>query len=72
MAQREDLGIDDAWKNVPLMRDVETVLRTFSRSAVKRCVATLCKSDVAHSGPRCALGACVYAQTHDKLEGTLL
>ncbi|KAM3593003.1 uncharacterized protein V6R79_003550 [Siganus canaliculatus] len=40
VAHREDLGIDDAWKNVPLMRDVETLLRTvystFSRSAVKR------------------------------------
>ena len=40
VAHREDLGIDDAWKNVPLMRDVETLLRTvystFSRSTVKR------------------------------------
>ena len=40
VAHREDLGIDDAWKGVPLMRDVETLLRTvystFSRSTVKR------------------------------------
>ena len=40
MAHREDLGIDDLWKDVPLMRDVETLLRTvystFSRSTVKR------------------------------------
>lgn len=40
VAHREDLGIDDAWKNVPMMRDVETLLRTvystFSRSTVKR------------------------------------
>lgn len=36
----EDLGIDDAWKDVPLFRDVETLLRTvystFSLSTVKR------------------------------------
>ena len=41
VAHREDLGIDDAWKDVPLMRDVETLLRTiysiFSRSSVKKC-----------------------------------
>ena len=40
VAHREDLGIDDAWKDVPLFRDVETLLRTvystFSRSTVKR------------------------------------
>lgn len=36
------------------------------------CVATACTSDVAHSGPQCAQGACVYAQTHEKLEGTLI
>lgn len=40
MAHREDLGIDDAWKDVPFMRDVETLLRTvystFSLSTVKR------------------------------------
>ena len=40
VAHRENLGIDDAWKDVPLMRDVETLLRTvystFSRSTVKR------------------------------------
>lgn len=36
------------------------------------CVATACTSDVAHSGPQCAQGACVYAQTDEKLEGTLI
>ncbi|XP_078787812.1 zinc finger protein 862-like [Oryzias latipes] len=40
VAHREDLSIDDAWKDLPLMRDVETFLRTvystFSRSTVKR------------------------------------
>lgn len=40
VAHREDLGIDDAWKDVPLMRYVKTLLRTvystFSRSTVKR------------------------------------
>lgn len=28
VAYREDFSIDDAWKAVPLMRDVETLLRT--------------------------------------------
>uniref|UniRef100_A0A8C5P6F9 Uncharacterized protein n=1 Tax=Leptobrachium leishanense TaxID=445787 RepID=A0A8C5P6F9_9ANUR len=40
VAHREDLGIDDAWKNVSLMKDIETLLRTvytlFSKSTVKR------------------------------------
>ena len=40
MAHREDLGIDDAWKDVPLMKEVETLLRSvysmFSLSAVKK------------------------------------
>lgn len=40
VAHREYLGIDCAWKDVPLMRDVETLHRTvystFSRSTVKR------------------------------------
>ncbi|KAL1270815.1 hypothetical protein QQF64_029831 [Cirrhinus molitorella] len=40
VAHREGLGIDDAWKDVTLMRDVETLLRmvysTFFRSTVKR------------------------------------
>src|SRR6218665_4139820 len=40
VAHREDLGIDDAWKHVSLMKDVETLLRTvytvFSRSSVKK------------------------------------
>ncbi|XP_061149357.1 nuclear apoptosis-inducing factor 1 isoform X2 [Syngnathus typhle] len=31
-----------------------------------------CISDVAHSSPQFAQGACVYAQIHEKLEGTLL
>ncbi len=29
-------------------------------------------SDVAHRGPRNAQRVCVYAQTHEKLGGTLL
>ena len=40
VALREDLGIDDAWKKVSLMKNVETLLRTvctvFSRSSVKK------------------------------------
>ncbi len=40
VAQREDLGIEDAWKGVSLMTEVETLLRTvyslFSRSSVKK------------------------------------
>lgn len=28
VAHREDLGIDDAWKHVSLMKDIETLLRT--------------------------------------------
>jgi len=40
VAHREDLGIDDAWKNVMLMKDIEVLLRTvdanFSRSSVKK------------------------------------
>ncbi len=40
VAHREDLGIDDAWKGVWLMKEVETLLRTvyslFSRSSVKK------------------------------------
>lgn len=38
VAHREDLGIDNAWKNVTLTRDMEalfTTVYTFSRSAVK-------------------------------------
>lgn len=39
VAHREDLGIDDAWSGLVLMRDVETLLRTtytmFSRSGTK-------------------------------------
>lgn len=31
-----------------------------------------CISDVAHSSPQFAQGACVYAQIHEKLEGTLI
>lgn len=41
VAHREDLGICDAWKEVKLIRDIETLMRTiytvFSRSTVKRC-----------------------------------
>lgn len=40
VAHREDLGIDDAWKDVPIMKEVETLLRTvysmFCRSFVKK------------------------------------
>lgn len=40
VAHREDLGIDDASDDVPLMKEVETLLRTvysmFSRSSVKK------------------------------------
>nr|XP_055048997.1 protein FAM200C-like [Misgurnus anguillicaudatus] len=40
VAHREDLGIDDAWKGMQLMKEVETLLRTvyslFSRSSVKK------------------------------------
>ena len=36
VAHREDFGIDDAWKQVLLMKDIETLLRTvytmFSRN----------------------------------------
>ena len=40
VAHREDLEIDDAWKHVSLMKDIETLLNTvysmFSRSSVKQ------------------------------------
>lgn len=40
VAHREDLGIDDAWKQVSIMQDIETLLKTtytmFSRSSVKK------------------------------------
>lgn len=40
VAHKEDLGIDDAWKQVPLMNGIETLLKTvftmFSRSTVKK------------------------------------
>lgn len=40
VAHREDLGIDDAWEKVSLMKKIETLLRTvytvFSRSSVKK------------------------------------
>ena len=35
-------------------------------------MATVCTSDVAHSGPSNAQGVCVYAQTHEQLGGTLV
>ena len=39
VAHREDLGINDAWGKVSLMKNIETLLRTvytaFSRSSVK-------------------------------------
>ena len=40
VAHREDLGIDDAWKKVSLMKDIKLLLRTvytiFGRSSVKK------------------------------------
>ncbi|KAK0062779.1 E3 SUMO-protein ligase [Biomphalaria pfeifferi] len=40
VAHREDLGLDDAWKNIPLMKEIETLLKTvytiFCRSSVKK------------------------------------
>lgn len=40
VAHREDLGLDDAWSKVSVIREVETLLRTvytmFSRSAIKK------------------------------------
>jgi hypothetical protein len=40
VAHREDLGLDDAWKDIPLMKEIETLLRTvytiFCRSSVKK------------------------------------
>jgi hypothetical protein len=40
VAHREDLGIDDAWRCIPLMKELETLFRTvytiFSRSSVKK------------------------------------
>ena len=40
VAHREDLGISDTWKEIKLMRDIDTFMRTvytiFSRSSVKR------------------------------------
>lgn len=40
VAHREDFGINDAWKNVSLLRDIETslisVYSTFSWSTVKK------------------------------------
>ena len=41
VAHREDLGISDAWKDIKLMRDIETLIRTvytvFCRSYNKKC-----------------------------------
>ncbi|XP_069066113.1 E3 SUMO-protein ligase KIAA1586-like [Pleurodeles waltl] len=40
VAHREDLGVDDAWKKVLMIREIETLLRTaytvFSRSPVRK------------------------------------
>ena len=40
VAHREDLGLDDAWKEIAIMNDIEILLRTiyttFSRSSIKR------------------------------------
>ena len=53
VAHREDLGIADTWKEVKLLQDIETLMRTiysiFSRSTTKRCkfqdIAAACKND---------------------------
>ena len=41
VAHSEDLGISDAWKDIKLMRDIETLIRTvytvFCRSSSKKC-----------------------------------
>ena len=41
VAHREDLGICDTWKEVKLMKEIETVMKTiytlFSKSTAKRC-----------------------------------
>ena len=40
VAHCEDLGISDTWKEIKLMRDIDTLMRTvyliFSRSSIKR------------------------------------
>lgn len=40
VGHREDLGIDDAWRRVLIMKDIDTLLRTtytmFSRSFIKK------------------------------------
>ncbi|XP_078530278.1 zinc finger protein 862-like [Lissotriton helveticus] len=40
VAHREDLGVDDAWKRVPMIKEMETLLRTvytvFSRSPARK------------------------------------
>ncbi|XP_078504219.1 uncharacterized protein LOC144762807 [Lissotriton helveticus] len=40
VAHREDLGVDDAWKRVPMIKEMETLLRTaytvFSRSSARK------------------------------------
>ena len=54
VAQREELAVEDAWKELSLMQDIETLLRTvytmFSRSSVKnekfRKLANVLESDV--------------------------
>nr|XP_033818665.1 E3 SUMO-protein ligase KIAA1586-like [Geotrypetes seraphini] len=54
VAHREDLGIDDAWKTIPFMKEIETLIRTvytiFSRSSVRKAkledIANAADSDV--------------------------
>ena len=54
VAHREDLAVEDAWKELSLMQDIETLLRTvytmFSRSSVKnkkfRELANVSESDI--------------------------
>ena len=53
VAHREDLGIADTWKEVKLLQDIETLIRTiysmFSRSTTYRCkfqeIAAVCENE---------------------------
>ena len=53
VAHREDLGIADTWKEVKLLQDIKTLMRTiysmFSRSTTNRCkfqdIATACENE---------------------------
>lgn len=59
VAHREDLAIDDAWKEIPLIKDIETLIRTvytlFSRSSIRKVkleeIANAADSDVVSFKP---------------------